>query len=71
MMAPKQFYDEAGALIFVSERVGLVDQKHRWMSFRKRSTLSGVNRLSSPALPIREKREEAQSDLNAYALKKG
>jgi hypothetical protein len=71
MLTPKQYYDDAGGLIFVSVRVGKVDRKRRWMSFRKRTTLSGVNRLSSPALPIRANREDAQSDLDGYALEKG
>lgn len=63
---PKQYYDENGALVFVS--CGISDGS-KWMSVRQKTMRSGTHRVKSPALPIRATQTEAQFDLDAYALK--
>lgn len=64
---PKQYYDENGALVFVSSGIsgGRV-----WMTVRQKPPRTGTHRVKSPALPLRPTPEEAQSDLDAYALKR-
>ena len=61
-----QYRNAQGEIILVAE--GL--QKGKWMSMR-RSNNGGMHRIKSPALPIRDSREEAQADLDAYAKKHG
>lgn len=65
---PKQYYDENGALVFVS--CGISDGS-RWMAVRHKTVRSGTHRIKSPALPIRPSQKEAQNDLDAYSLKRG
>lgn len=62
-----QYYDENGALVFVSCGISHGD---KWMTVRQKTMLSGTHRIKSPALPIRATSAEAQTDLDAYALKR-
>ena len=64
----KQYYDENGALVFVSS--GISDGS-KWMTVRQKTIRVGTHRIKSPALPIRATPAEAQTDLDAYALKRG
>jgi len=61
-----QYRSEKGEIITVAE--GL--QRGKWMAMR-RSNNGGLHRIKSPALPIRDSREAAQADLDAYAKKHG
>lgn len=63
----KQYYDEHGGLVFVSCGG---NSGTGWMTVRQRTTRSAAQRINSSALPIRSKLEDAQSDLDAYALKR-
>ena len=60
------YRNEQGEIILVVE--GLL--KGKWMSMR-RSNNGGLHRIKSPALPIRDSREEAQADLDFYAKNRG
>lgn len=64
----KMYYDENGALVFVSSGIsgGTV-----WMSVRRKKPAAGTHRIKSPRLPLRDTREEAQKDLDAYAQSRG
>lgn len=64
----KTYYDENDAHVFVSSGIsgGSV-----WMTVRRKKASAGTHRLKSPALPLRDTREEAQRDLEAFAAKKG
>ena len=64
---PKQYYDENGALIFVSCGISSGD---KWMTVRQKTILAGTHRIKSPALPIRATADAAQEDLDAYALQR-
>jgi hypothetical protein len=55
-------------LIYVS--AGISDGG-RWMSVRKKTHRSGEYRIKTKALPLRTTPEEAQADLDAYALNRG
>lgn len=64
----KQYYDENGAIVFVS--CGISDGS-KWMTVRQKTMRSGTHRIKSPALPLRATLAEAQADLDAYAQKRG
>lgn len=59
------YYDDNGHLCFV--KAGL-DRKN-YMSFRKLDDKHAAHRIKSPALPLRDTKEEAERDLDAYAVK--
>lgn len=63
----KEYYDDNGALVFVSSGISKGD---KWMTVRQKKPTSGTHRIKSPKLPVRDTREEAQLDLDAYALSK-
>jgi len=63
----KQYYDDDGGLVFVSCGISKGD---KWMTVRQKKPKSGTHRITSPKLPIRPTREEAQRDLDAYASTK-
>ena len=60
------YIDERGSAVFVEKGLG----GGTWMSMRQ-SNSRGLHRVKSPALPIRDSRDAAQADLNAYAEKRG
>lgn len=64
---PKEYYDDNGALVFVSSGISGGD---KWMTVRQKKPTSGTHRIKSPKLPLRKTQEEAQQDLDAYALSK-
>ena len=59
-----KYYDDDGGLVFVS--CGISDGS-KWMTVRQKKPTSGTHRISSKKLPIRTTRDEAQTDLDAYA----
>ncbi len=59
------YYDTKGKIVRVSS------QGTRWASFREQES-GALRRINVPkALPVRDKFEDAQADLDSYALKKG
>jgi hypothetical protein len=58
--------DENGRGVFVDSGLG----GRNFMSFR-RSARGGLHRVKSKFLPLRKTFDEAQTDLNLYAQKKG
>jgi hypothetical protein len=63
------FRDENGAQIFVSN--GLDQSGKKWFSVRQKDARHGTHRVKAKALPIRGMFDEAQHDLNIYAIQKG
>jgi hypothetical protein len=63
------FLDDSGQTVFVSN--GIDTSKKKWFSVRQKDTRHGTHRVKTKALPIRTTFDEAQSDLNAYAAKRG
>lgn len=63
----QRYCDDYGALVFVSTGIGKTD----WMTVRQKHPQAGTHRICSPSLPLRSSREDAQKDLDAYALRKG
>jgi len=61
----KQYYDDNGALVSVTCGISEGD---KWMTVRQKKPKSGTHRISSPLLPVRTTRDEAQHDLDAYAI---
>ena len=61
----KQYYDDNGALVSVSCGISRGD---KWMSVRQKTPRAGTHRITSPQLPVRATRDEAQNDLDAYAI---
>ncbi len=64
----KKYYDENGALVFVSCGIS---SGSVWMTVRQKTIRSGTHRIKSKALPTRATPADAQTDLDAYALKRG
>ena len=64
----KTYIDENGARVFVSSGISRGED---WMTVRRKKTTAGTHRVKSPALQIRDTRDEAQRDLDAYAAKRG
>ena len=64
----KRYYDENGALIFVSSGIS---RGRVWMSVRQKGASAGTHRVVSPKLPLRDAPAEAQQDLDAYAASRG
>lgn len=62
-----KYYDGNGALVFVSSDISDGD---KWMSMRQKTIRSGTHRVKSKQLPIRESKDAAQRDLDAYAKQK-
>jgi hypothetical protein len=60
------WHDENGEAVFVSSGLG----KNNFMSFR-RSARGGLHLVKTKFLPVRKNFDEAQTDLNLYAKKKG
>ena len=56
-----------GAMVFVSTGIGKTD----WKTVRQKYPQAGTHRICSPSLSLRSSREDAQKDLDAYALRKG
>lgn len=64
------YYDrETGRKYFVSQGIG-GGPGRPWFTLYENGTGS-THRLVTKALPLRDTREEAQADLDAYARKKG
>lgn len=63
----KQYYDDDGALVSVTCGISGGD---KWMTVRQRKPTAGTHRIKSPKLPVRDTRDEAQKDLDAYAITK-
>jgi hypothetical protein len=61
----KRYYDDAGALVSVTCGISEGD---KWMTVRQKTPRAGTHRIKSPKLPIRSTRNEAQNDLDAYAI---
>ena len=61
----KQYYDDAGALVSVTCGISKGD---KWMTVRQKKPKSGTHRITSPKLPVRATRDEAQNDLDAYTI---
>jgi hypothetical protein len=59
------YFDGKGQVIFVSKGLG-----ERYMVFRQKEGGMGMHRLVSKRLPERRTFDEAQEDLNQYALAK-
>ena len=64
----KMYRDVKDCLVFVSSGIsgGAV-----WMTVRQKKPGAGTHRVKSPRLPLRETPEQAQQDLDAYALARG
>jgi len=60
------WHDENGEEVFVDSGLG----KRHYMSFR-RSASGGLHRVKTKFLPVRNNFDDAQTDLNLYARKKG
>ncbi len=56
----KRYFDKNGVVMYARRGLG-----ENFMTFREH------HRVKSPALPVRLTLEEAQADLDAYALKNG
>jgi hypothetical protein len=65
----KIYRDETGSMIFVS--TGLWNSGKTFMSFRRKSPSAGMHRVKSKFLPERKNFDQAQTDLDEYAKKKG
>lgn len=67
-MKTTRYRDDSGYLVFVSSGIsgGAV-----WMTVRQKKPHAGTHRIVSPRLPLRSTPEEAQRDLDAYAMSKG
>jgi len=61
----KQYYDDNGALIYVGFET---NNGGYWITVRQKKPSSGTHRVTSPKLPIRRERKDAQHDLDAYAI---
>jgi hypothetical protein len=59
------YSDEQGKLVLVSRGLG-----ERFMSFKRKEGAMGMHRMVSKKLPERETFDEAQEDLNKYAIAK-
>jgi hypothetical protein len=62
----KRYMDNAGRVFFVSDGIA------RGKSFMTccRTASNSLQRIKSPALPVRKSQSAAQADLDAYAAKK-
>jgi len=69
MTTNKVYRDENDARVFVS--CGISTDGNNWLTVRQKKAWKGTHRIKSPALPIRKTLAEAQSDLDAYARRKG
>lgn len=61
----KQYYDGDGALVSVTCGISNGD---KWITVRQKTPRAGTHRIKSPKLPVRTTRDEAQKDLDAYAI---
>ena len=61
-----RYRDEKGRLVFVGKGIG-----DEFMSLRQGASVVSSHRVKTRALPLRETRDEAQADLDAYAARKG
>jgi hypothetical protein len=59
------YSDKKGNSVFVSRGLG-----KRFMSFRQKEGAMGIHRVVSKKLPERKTFDEAQEDLNKYAITK-
>lgn len=64
----KKYITDRGLTAFVSNGFGIGG---KWMSVASKDTFQGTHRIVAKSLPLRDTREEAQADLDAYAKKKG
>lgn len=64
----KKYVTDRGLVAFVSNGFG---KGGKWMSVARKDTFQGTHRIVTKNLPLRDTREEAQADLDAYAKKKG
>jgi len=63
-LRPIKYFSD-GYTYFVSQGIG----NSGWFTVRQQAGKTGMHRVCSPALKIRAKRDDAQSDLNSYAAK--
>ena len=64
----KKYVTDRGLVAFVSNGFG---KGGKWMSVARKDTFQGTHRIVTKNLPLRDTREEAQADLDAYAKKRG
>ena len=63
----KRYIDHMGAAVFVSCGIS---KGEKWMTVRQKSRNAGTHRVVTKKLPIRDGRQDAQRDLDAYAAEK-
>ncbi len=66
----KYIRSDDGALVFVGQGLGAGKADSPWFTLYKRTPGLGSHRVKSKNLPVRETREEAQADLDAYATER-
>jgi hypothetical protein len=67
-LTQKQYYYDNGGIVYVTGGIGM---RQRWRTEQKKTTRSSPSWLTLPELPIRLNQEDAQADLDAYAMAKG
>ncbi len=63
------FIDENNFPVFISN--GIASDNKTWFTVRKKTVWNGIHRVKTKALPERKQFDEAQTDLNMYAQRKG
>ncbi len=69
-----QYLDKKGRLLFVAEGILFARPKFKtgkYGTFFRKKNGRGMHRVTSPALPMRNTREEAEQDLSNYVRKHG
>ncbi len=69
-----QYLDKKGRLLFVAEGIWFAQPEFKtgkFGTFYRKAKGRGMHRVVSPALPMRNTREEAEQDFSEYVRKHG